>query len=123
MIMKIFTIILAILLYTADYSFSQYARFPLAGIVEYEKSVNMFALLKKRADKDKGGFMSQIYESYKKTQPQFRKLKSTLSFTGNKSLFKPDESSEANSGFFGNEPPILLKSQITENIKYLLIVV
>jgi GLPGLI family protein len=102
--MRAIIFITGLMLFTATLSHAQYARFPTAGTVEYEKSVNMYALLKKRTEKDKGGFMTQIYESYKKTQPQFKKLKSTLSFTGGKTLFKPDQSSDTNSGFFGNEP-------------------
>lgn len=102
--MRTITIVISVLLLSANFSFAQFARFPKAGIVEYEKSVNMFAVLKKRTEKDKGGFMTQLYESYKKTQPQFKKFKSTLSFSGNKTMFTPDKSSEAGSGFFSNEP-------------------
>lgn len=101
--MRAFTIIICLSLFTAKFTFAQFARFPTAGTVEYEKSINMYAILKKRTEKDKGGFMTQIFESYKKTQPQFKKLKSTLSFAGNKTLFKPVENPTAGSNFF-NEP-------------------
>ncbi|HXH98946.1 MAG TPA: GLPGLI family protein [Sphingobacteriaceae bacterium] len=92
------------IVFTANFVFAQYARFPVAGTVEYEKSINMFAVLKKRTEKDKGGFMTQLYESYKKTQPQFKKVKSTLSFTDNKTLYTPHKSNETNQGFFNDEP-------------------
>ena len=79
---------------------AQYARFPKSGVIEYEKSVNMDALLQNRINKNNEGFMRQLLESYKKSQPQFKKLKSTLSFSGNKSLFTPIEETASGGGFF-----------------------
>lgn len=103
--MKAFTtIIIFCMLSSAQPLIAQYARFPAAGIVEYEKSINMYAILKKRTDTDKGGFMTQLFESYKKTQPQFKKVRSALSFSGNKTLYTPDKSPETASGFFSDEP-------------------
>lgn len=93
------------LLLVANLLFGQYTRFPTAGLVEYEKSVNMYAILKKKADKDKNGFISQAFESYKKSQPQFKKLKSTLSFSGNKTLYTPlKNTGPVSNNFLAEEP-------------------
>ena len=42
----------AILLLTVDYSFGQNAHFIKSGVIEYEKTVNMYALFRKDIDKD-----------------------------------------------------------------------
>jgi len=82
---------------------AQYARFPMSGTIEYEKTVNMYAIIQKRIGSNNAGYLQQAFESYKKTQPQFKKLKSSLAFTGTKTLFKPSEES-APSGFMGDDP-------------------
>lgn len=87
-------------LFSSKFSAAQYARFPTSGVIEYEKSVNMYALLQNRINKNNEGFMRQALESYKKSQPQFKKLKSTLSFSGNRTLFTPIEETASGGGFF-----------------------
>lgn len=94
----------AILILLADTLAAQYARFPASGIIEYEKSVNMYALIQKKINKDNEAFYRPAFENYKKNQPQFRKVKSKLSFTGNKTYFSPVAVTESNSGFFSDEP-------------------
>jgi GLPGLI family protein len=49
----------------------------------------MYALMKKEINKDNESYMEPALEQYKKNQPQFKKLKSTLSFADNKTLFTP----------------------------------
>ncbi|GAC1307152.1 MAG: GLPGLI family protein [Mucilaginibacter sp.] len=101
--MKTIKIIYAgLLIFLSNISFAQHAHFTTSGVIEYEKTVNMFALLKRQINKDNEAFYQPIYDSYIKNQPQFKKLKSTLHFSDNKSLFAPivDESSSSN--FFGN---------------------
>jgi GLPGLI family protein len=93
----------AILLSTADLSFGQNAHFVTSGVIEYEKTVNMFAVFQKGINKDNESFLQPAFESYKKNQPQFKKLKSTLSFRDNKSLFTPIEDENSNGGFWGND--------------------
>jgi len=83
---------------------AQNAHFTVSGTVEYEKKVNMYALIKKRINSDNEAFLGQAFEQYKKTQPQFKTLKSTLTFTSNKTSFNPAEAETASNGFFGNEP-------------------
>jgi GLPGLI family protein len=50
--------------------------------------------------------MTQAFENYKKTQPQFKVSKSTLSFSKDKSLFTPIESNDAPS-FFSSHPAVM----------------
>jgi len=88
--MKNLLITLTCLLLSARASFAQHATFTSSGTIEYEKSSNMYALMKKAYS---GGNLTTIYQQiidqYQKTQPQFKVLKSTLVFGSNKTLFTP----------------------------------
>ncbi|HEY1025750.1 MAG TPA: GLPGLI family protein [Sphingobacteriaceae bacterium] len=101
---KLKLVIGALLVLFADAVFAQYARFPAAGTIEFEKTVNMYALIKKRIGNSNDAFYQQAFDAYKKSQPQFKRVKSTLSFAGNKTLFAPDNSTEATRNFFSDEP-------------------
>jgi GLPGLI family protein len=100
--MKTVIVAFFICMLTSVVLLGQNAHFASSGVVEYEKTINMFAMLKKQINKDNESFYQPIYDQYVKNQPQFKKLKSTLSFADNKTLFTPiaDESSSGN--FFGN---------------------
>ncbi|WP_345949123.1 GLPGLI family protein [Mucilaginibacter sp. PAMB04274] len=69
---------------------AQNARFTTSGTVEYEKTVNMFAMLKKRINKDNESYLQPAYDQYRRSQPQFKKLTSTLTFDDNKTLYTPN---------------------------------
>lgn len=97
--MKNFTL-LAIFLFACQQDFAQNTHFTTVGSVEFEKSINMYAMLKKQINKDNESYMQQAYDQYKKTQPQFKKLKSTLYFSNNKTMFQPVAEENATSGFF-----------------------
>ena len=87
-----------ILLFSAH---AQNVRFPFNGVIEYDKTVNMYALIKKLTTGSNDVFYTQAYESYVKNQPQFRTSKSTLSFSKDKMLFSPlEDATPARSGFF-----------------------
>ena len=81
---------------------AQNVRFPPAGIIEFEKSINMYALLKKAADKSTDNYMREAYDSYKKNNPQFRLLQSTLTFSNDKTLFLPIAPPESPRGYFSD---------------------
>jgi GLPGLI family protein len=73
-------------------------RFVKSGTIEFNKSVNMFALINKQmSDKNANEniFAQKAAEAYKKNKPQFMILKSTLTFGDNKTLFVPDANAEA----------------------------
>ncbi|MDB5146301.1 MAG: hypothetical protein JWQ57_321 [Mucilaginibacter sp.] len=68
--------------------FAQNKHFITAGTIEFERTANMFALVKKKITPSTPN-LKPIYEQYIKTEPQFRKLKSTLTFGNHKTLFVP----------------------------------
>jgi GLPGLI family protein len=98
---SIFITLIGLLILNDSSLFGQNAHFTKSGIIEYEKTANMFALLKKQINKDNEAFYQPIYDSYIKNQPQFKKLKSTLSFADNKTLFTPIPDESGSGGFFG----------------------
>jgi len=82
---------------------AQFAKFTNNGVIEFEKSVNMFAILKPKDDKNI--WQKEFYENYKNNKPQFVKYRSTLNFNQNQSLFKPNEEDNAkNLSFWGTNP-------------------
>ena len=90
-IMKITrTLITCLLLGTGNVLLAQ-NNFVEDGTIEFEKSVNTFAIMKKQLDSEKSmqAYFLPIFEQHKKTQPQFKVLKSTLSFSKDKTLFEP----------------------------------
>ena len=101
--MKIITTLaIACLMFCSNLLFAQNEHFTVHGTIEFEKSINMFALIQKQINPENEAFFTPILESYKKTQPQFKKVKSTLSFTDNKTLYRPVESNESTDGFFSD---------------------
>ena len=97
-------------------SHAQYARFITEGVIEFEKSVNMYALIKKDIDKQNESYMLPAFEQYRKSNPQFKKLKSVLTFSKDRTLFKPVEETESNQGFFGNNPLVSQNNSIYTNL-------
>src|ERR1700712_655918 len=93
---------IAFLVFGSSMLFAQNEHFTVHGTIEFEKNVNMFALIQKQINPDNEAFFTPILESYKKTQPQFKKVKSTLSFTDNKTMYTPVESNEGNDMFFSD---------------------
>ena len=89
------------LFFIGETAFAQNAHFTNSGTISYEKSVNTFAIIKRLyGDRLTEGFISQAYEQYKKTQPQFKVLKSTLAFDNDKTLFTPLPPETASANFF-----------------------
>jgi GLPGLI family protein len=87
--MKINYTALIYLIFSCNILFAQNTRFTTSGSIVYEKNINMFAVIKNVMDMNDNTFDVQIYEQYKKNQPQFKKMQSTLTFADNKTLFKP----------------------------------
>ena len=80
---------------------AQFAKFTKVGVIEYEKSVNMFAILKPKNDDNI--WQKEFYDKYKSTQPQFSKFRSKLFFSQNQSSFKPnqEDNNNAKGGWWG----------------------
>lgn len=101
--MKVYNYILIIILITSVSSaFAQHANFTFEGTIEFEKSINMYAQIQKIINKDNEVFYLPAMAQYKKTQPQFMILKSTLAFTKDKTLFTPTEPEAAPRNVFSN---------------------
>ena len=85
--------------------FAQHAHFTTSGTIEFERKVNMFAIIPKVINKDNEAWLTPMLEAYKKSQPQFKTSKSTLSFSNNKTLFTPaEEEMVSGGGFFSGNP-------------------
>lgn len=98
-------LILIFFLFGYSLSQAQNVRFTTDGIIEFEKKTNMYAVIKKSINKENSSFMQSAFDVYKKTQPQFKVLKSTLAFSKDKTLFTPIKEENSNSkGFFGDDP-------------------
>ena len=68
---------------------AQQPHFTRSGTIEYERRTNVFAMISKLINKDNEAYLAPALDAYKKSNPQFRILKSTLSFNNNKTLFTP----------------------------------
>jgi GLPGLI family protein len=104
MTMKTIIIILVCLLFTGNLLFAQHTKFTTSGTIEFEKSVNIYGLAKQQLGKTPNELSLQLFEAYKKANPQFKKLHSTLIFNGDKTLYTP-VSSTTNDRIMGNDNP------------------
>lgn len=98
--MKIRFILLASLTLCIQSLFAQNARFTTSGVIQFEKSINQHAAIKKMMSQA-GDRMGGSFDEYKKSIPQFKLLKSTLTFSDNKTLFTPIAETENGMGMFG----------------------
>jgi GLPGLI family protein len=102
-----YIIIACLLAFTIQSAFPQNARFATQGVIEYEKRVNTYALLKDLIKKyPNETYYARISEEYQKNQPQFKSLKSTLVFGKEQTLFTPGEAPVARNDFFDDNPII-----------------
>lgn len=100
--MKIKNIIaLGLVTLTCQFAYAQNTRFISQGVIEYEKKVNMYALMSEQVKRyPDDSFYGKIFEDYKKNNPQFKLLKSTLTFGKDQTLYTPvPETVAANSWF------------------------
>jgi GLPGLI family protein len=79
---------------------AQNAHFATSGIIEYNKTSNVYAMMEKQVNADNEGFYRPFIDAYKKANPQFKTLQSTLTFSGDKTLFVPIEPDNPGNGFF-----------------------
>lgn len=81
--------IATVCLFLINTAFAQNEHFLTSGVIEYSKTSNMYVIINKMFDKNSGTYAQDPVERYKKTQPQFRTVKSILTFDDNKTLFTP----------------------------------
>jgi GLPGLI family protein len=91
---------------------AQHAHFTRSGTIEFERKTNAWVVIGKEINKDNEAFMSSVLDNYKKNKPQFRILKSTLSFSSNKTLFTPIEADPASNVFIVSIMPLLTQNNI-----------
>ena len=88
----ILKLILGLCLIPCSLTFAQNNRAMTSGVIEYEKTANMYTLMRKKIPRDNMYVYNQNkphYDNYLKNEPQYLKLYSTLIFGNNASLFTP----------------------------------
>jgi GLPGLI family protein len=115
--MKAFKYIVILLcVFISNNIFAQNAHFIKKGVIEFEKKSNMYAIIKKRINKDNEIYLNEAFENFKKNKPQFKTAKSTLTFNQNKSLYQWPESNEpVDNNWLSNDPLANLKNIIATN--------
>ncbi|QNR84011.1 GLPGLI family protein [Pedobacter riviphilus] len=109
-------IVLFAVIFISNDLFAQNIHFIKNGVIEFEKRSNMYALIKKRINKDNETYMNQAFEQYKKNNPQFKVAKSTLNFTSDKSLYKwPTVEETMNNNWLSSDVLADLKNTIATN--------
>lgn len=102
--MKKYILTVVLVIVSGSCLFAQTAHFVTGGEIEFEKTINMHAVLKKNIATDDATRLA-AFEQYKKSQPQFLKLKSTLTFNKTATVFIPEVSSEPpGTSYFGYNP-------------------
>jgi GLPGLI family protein len=114
--MKNLIITTCIIAICSSAAFAQNKHFTINGTIEYEKTVNMFAFFEKQINKNNEDFLRSAFDSYKKNRPQFKKLKSTLTFANNKTLYTPIESEEPENDFFFDSPVTTQVNTIADDL-------
>lgn len=74
---------------------AQYVNFPTEGIIEFQKTVNTHTIFRRFMNKDNESYIQKAFDAHKKNNPQFKVMKSTLTFSGNTTLYKPIEEQES----------------------------
>lgn len=99
---KSISLIFGLLFFTTAL-FAQNVHFTDQGSIEYDKTVHVYAILKKQMNGDRGSnFADEMLEGLKKSDKRFAVAKSSLTFSGNKTLFTPSpDKKETGDDFFG----------------------
>ncbi|WP_426326635.1 GLPGLI family protein [Pedobacter sp. R-06] len=107
-----YTILFAVI-FISKSLMAQNIHFVQNGVIEFEKRSNMYALIKKKINKDNESYMVPALDQYKKNNPQFKVAKSTLSFNKDKSLYKwPTVEETANPNWAARDALVDLKNTI-----------
>ncbi|MGF7232303.1 GLPGLI family protein [Arachidicoccus sp.] len=94
-------------------AFSQHAIFLSHGKIQFEKKVNMYALIQEEMKLyPDDPWMSQYFDAYKKTNPQFATTDFSLTFDGQKTLYQPVDQSDNNRSFYSYSPKNTIYSDL-----------
>jgi len=103
--MKAILTIITGLLLTASVQAQTNNKIVTSGKIEFEKRVNMYAVAVNELTDGNTGYAEsekRSLETYKKSNPQFGTLQSTLIFNNDKSLFTPIKPNVPLNNFYGN---------------------
>ncbi len=92
-----------LLVIIANIAKSQNQHFTTSGVIEYNRTINMYAILNKLIEED-DSWSQSFFDNYKKNHPQFMVIKSKLTFADNKSLFTPIEDDNGATDWWSNMP-------------------
>ena len=107
-----------LLVCTISYAKAQNARFVNQGVIEFEKKINAYALLKDQAKKYPDNIWStQALEQYQKNNPQFKTLKSELVFKNNQTFFNPIPDDNATNNWLNSFGSAKQSNIILTNLK------
>lgn len=79
---------------------AQYSRFARSGVIRYEKTANMYEIIKKRINKDNEAYMNAAFEEFQRNGEKFKKQQSTLTFNQDKILYTPSADATSSGGSF-----------------------
>jgi len=108
--MKKLILTLNIIVAISSALYAQNVRFVRSGIITWQKTVNMYAIIQRGIDKE-NALLKPAFEAYKQQHPQFKQLESTLMFGDNKTLFTPVAKAASVTSFF-NDPQIAMQNNI-----------
>jgi len=102
----IITTALLLLLCSVFSCSGQNVRFTRSGMIEFDRRINVHAVVTKRFSKDKSSYIVEVIDQIKKNQPQFKVLKSELYFSDNKTLFKPLQGEDKSVPWLEGDPTL-----------------
>ena len=109
--MKNIILTISILVVISNSLLAQNVRFIRSGIINYKKTVNIYAIIQRGITKENEALLKPAFETYKQQHPQFKELESTLTFCNNKMLFIPISNISTIVSFF-NDPQISMQNNI-----------
>ena len=107
--MKKLILTLSILTAIGSALYAQNVRFVRSGIITWQKTVNMYAIIQRGINKQNEALLKPAFEAYKQQHPQFKEMESTLLFGDNKTLFTPVAKAATVTSFF-NDPQIAMQN-------------
>lgn len=108
--------ILALTLLLSVSAAAQQARMCNSGIIEYEKTVNMFDFVQKKVNKDNESYMQKTVDEYKGDHDRFKKDISRLTFTTTNTIYIPVDNASAAASFLDKDPAVSQPNQIFHDL-------
>jgi len=110
-------LIIILLSITSNLTFGQGVHFTSSGVVEYQKTVNVYAILKRQVNTSNESSYKPMLLQYQKSHPQFKTLNSSLIFTNEKTIFTPIPEEVAPVIFLGTDAILNQNNTTFTNLK------